>query len=345
MNRTICKNGHYYDADQYSVCPHCAVGMAPAKGNYFDMLSAQAQTAEPEPKKKSFLGFMKKENGGDDPKKRRGLARPDDNDPVTSHLNGTGDIYTVHLEEGGGSAGPLNGSEVTMHVEDPSELDGSQLTQHTDEEELMNQALEAAKAREAEEIRAAEARRAEEERRIEEERRAAEERRLAEAQRREVIVEEKQPVKQAASNYSSLQSDLVRAADARKNHADEGKTVGYYSTATEPPVGYLVCTKGEDFGKGFLLKAGNNTVGRSQSMDVAIVDTSVSREKQAYIMYEPKKREFFIRPGEGSALCYHNDQLLMMPEKLEAYDKITIGNTDFLLIPVCCEKFSWDDVQ
>ncbi len=143
---------------------------------------------------------------------------------------------------------------------------------------------------------------------------------------------------------NSLQSALFQAADARKSPSDEGKTVGFFSTSTEPPVGYLICTKGDDFGRGFLLKSGNNTIGRSQFMDVVIMDPKVSREKQAFVMYEPRKREFYVKPGEGSGLCYYNDELVLGPTKIKQFDKIAIGDTELMLIQVCGENFSWDEL-
>lgn len=127
---------------------------------------------------------------------------------------------------------------------------------------------------------------------------------------------------------------------------NEGETIGFFSAGLdkEPPVGYLICIAGEDYGTGFPLKSGNNTIGRSGSMDVVVLDVKVSREKQAYIVYEPHKREFFLKPGDSSGLCYLNDELLLEPKKLQAYDEILLGDTKLMLIPICGEKFSWKEM-
>lgn len=127
--------------------------------------------------------------------------------------------------------------------------------------------------------------------------------------------------------------------------ADVEKTVGYFFNGkTEPPTGYLICTAGEDYGTGFLLKTGNNTIGRSASMDVVVMDPKVSREKQAFVIYEPLRREFYIRPGEGTGLCYLNQELVLEPTKMKAFDRIQLGDTKLMLIPVCCKEFSWDEI-
>lgn len=161
-----------------------------------------------------------------------------------------------------------------------------------------------------------------------------------EAQAKNIQTPSSAPVQ---DNRSSLQEGLTQATRPVEN-LDDGKTVGYFHTSgqEEPPVGYLICTAGDDYGKGFLLKSGNNNVGRASSMDVIIMDAKVSREKQLSVIYEPHKREFFVKPGDGSSLSYYNDELLLGVQKLQGYDVLTIGDTKLMLVPVCSEKFSWD---
>lgn len=156
---------------------------------------------------------------------------------------------------------------------------------------------------------------------------------------------EQQSQKSQESVSQSLRAAFAASAQTGEK-VDEGKTVGYFSTGkTDPPVGYLICTAGEDYGMGFPLKTGNNSIGRSVSMDVVIMDEKVSREKQAFVMYEPLKREFYMKPGEGTGLCYLNGELVLGPIKMKAFDQIMLGDTKLMLIPVCCEKFSWEEVK
>lgn len=73
--------------------------------------------------------------------------------------------------------------------------------------------------------------------------------------------------------------------------ADDEVTVAYYSNTiqTNPVVGWLVCTKGAGFGESHSLKSGRNFVGRDSSMDVVLSgDKSISRNKHAIIVYDPK---------------------------------------------------------
>ncbi len=127
------------------------------------------------------------------------------------------------------------------------------------------------------------------------------------------------------------------------------KTVAFYNfeTDSEPVVGWLVATNTIEKGNSFELKCGKNTVGRSgngQLVDVSLDhDASVSRGTQVIVIYEPKKRKFLLQNANGSSLVYLNDDLLMSFNELSAYDRITIGETELLFIPLCSDRFSWDD--
>ena len=79
-------------------------------------------------------------------------------------------------------------------------------------------------------------------------------------------------------------------------------------------------------------------------MDVPLAkELSVSRDKHAVVIYEPKKRVFYIHAGDGNGLTYVNDDLLMMPMQITDFDQIQLGNGIFLLRTFCCDRFSWDD--
>lgn len=131
-------------------------------------------------------------------------------------------------------------------------------------------------------------------------------------------------------------------------YEDDSVTQRFYPNdmKTEPVVGWLVCISGENAGEDFALKSGRNFIGRSASMDVVLAgDKSVSREKHAILLYEPRKREFLAQPGDSRELFYVNDEVVLNTEKLKAYDKLLIGNTELLFIPFCGEKFAWEDVE
>ncbi len=139
-------------------------------------------------------------------------------------------------------------------------------------------------------------------------------------------------------------AQAVAAAKAKPT-TDDGRTVAYYQFAdAEPVVGWLIGLSGFYFGESFNLKAGHNFIGRSLSMDVALVEEkSVSREYHANIIFDPKSRRFFIQPGRGNGLTYLNDELLLSPAELHIYNKIQLGDHSYIFMPFCGKNFSWDD--
>lgn len=113
-----------------------------------------------------------------------------------------------------------------------------------------------------------------------------------------------------------------------------------------PTVGWLVCIKGPSFGKTYPIRENKNFIGRAATMDIMIEgDNSVSREKHGIITYVPKQRIFLAMPGESRELFYVNDKVVLENMELNPNDKIEIGKSLFLFVPLCGEKFSWDDVQ
>lgn len=128
------------------------------------------------------------------------------------------------------------------------------------------------------------------------------------------------------------------------------KTVGVYDDLgaedIEPVVGWLVAISGDHLGQDFKLKTGRNFIGRSAEMDVALEkDNSISREKHAIILYEPKSNMFLVQPGDAKQLFYLNEKVVLEATKIAAYDVLSLGETNLLFIPCCSAKFNWDSVK
>ncbi|MGM9590378.1 MAG: hypothetical protein ACI3V0_09440 [Faecousia sp.] len=112
-------------------------------------------------------------------------------------------------------------------------------------------------------------------------------------------------------------------------------------------VGWLVCTKGENIGKDYRLHVGWNYIGRGDllhddRLDIDLNDQKVSRN-MAKISYDPISRTFGVAPSEGAkSLCYLNGKPLRGDRDFEAYDRLMVGDTELMLIPLCGEKFAWE---
>ncbi len=128
---------------------------------------------------------------------------------------------------------------------------------------------------------------------------------------------------------------------------DGAKTMGYFGELkNEPVVGWLVSIEGSTFGMDFKLKTGRNFIGRAPDMDVSLEgDPSISREKHAIILYEPRGNVFLVQPGDAKELFYLNDKVVLGATEINAYDVLSLGNTKLLFIPCCSDKFNWDSVK
>ena len=115
------------------------------------------------------------------------------------------------------------------------------------------------------------------------------------------------------------------------------------STGIDPVVGWLVSVEGPDKGRDYRIRTERNFIGRKDNNDIVIKgDDSISREKHAIISFNPRKRSFRLAPGDSRGLIYHNDEEVLTPLELHAYDVLEIGKTKLMFIPFCGEKFSWD---
>ena len=112
----------------------------------------------------------------------------------------------------------------------------------------------------------------------------------------------------------------------------------------DPVVGWLVCVEGNDIGKDFRLHSGNNTVGRSDEMNVCLQgDPSVSRYHFS-VTYDHLGNRYFINSNsESRELVYVNDYPVVAGAvKLKRGDKIRVANTVLIFVPFDSEDFQWE---
>ena len=91
---------------------------------------------------------------------------------------------------------------------------------------------------------------------------------------------------------------------------------------------------------------GKNFVGRGDDMDIQILgDNEINRRNHTIIVYDAKKMNTVILPGDAAGLAYLNDEAVYVPTELKPYDTISLGKSRFLFAPLCGQNFSWDDVK
>ncbi len=113
----------------------------------------------------------------------------------------------------------------------------------------------------------------------------------------------------------------------------------------DPVVGWLVVLAGPGRGNARRLGYGQNSLGRDKGERVSLDfgDGSISRSKHAFVLYEPRKRQYFIRPGDGANLTYLNGELLADSRPLTSADTIEMGATKLKFVPLCGPEFDWED--
>ncbi|MDR9856612.1 MULTISPECIES: FHA domain-containing protein [unclassified Paenibacillus] len=139
----------------------------------------------------------------------------------------------------------------------------------------------------------------------------------------------------------------ARSETARPQAADmDEKTMPYLgeTTGIQPVTGWLVCVEGPQMGQDYRIMAEKNFIGRAEEMHIRIIgDNGVSRRNHAVIVYDPKKRNFYLLPGDASGLAYHNNEAVYSPVELNAYDLIQLGRSKFVFVPLCGPHFEWDN--
>ena len=112
-----------------------------------------------------------------------------------------------------------------------------------------------------------------------------------------------------------------------------------------PATGWLVCIKGKTKGTDYRLYEGYSYVGRDPAKNqVAIPDDHISSVPSARILYDTDSRRFFINECNGARNPgYLNEQLFDGRVELKAYDIIRLGNTKLLFVPLCTDKFAWEE--
>lgn len=167
--------------------------------------------------------------------------------------------------------------------------------------------------------------------------------------------EETVPVEEEKEEESeeSLADIIKKASQTVSVDDDDDKTVPFYARKDDTGhydrgyvVGWLVGVKGAPMGKSYEIFAGKNTIGRGPDSDIQITgDRSIARVKHAIVIFDPKSQEFIAMPGESRELYYVNGDLLLSPRKLSNNDRLSLGESELMLMELCGENFSWEEEE
>ncbi len=176
-----------------------------------------------------------------------------------------------------------------------------------------------------------------------------------------IISEEKHTAKEqidAKEEYTAQ-----KQADAKEKHmaqkqidAKEEHTAQKQADAIDAPaaelfdqnrqkacctVGWLVCTKGRDYGKDFSLHAGFNRIGRDAAeCDIILKDECISEAEHCAVFYDERKNVFYLFPN-ADYISYIDGQPAANIREIKSRQTIRIGDTCLEFAAFCEGDKSW----
>ena len=130
----------------------------------------------------------------------------------------------------------------------------------------------------------------------------------------------------------AMPTDMPSAAQRMVNHEN-------------PPVGFLVIIEGPGRGYTAPLTAGTNTIGRAENLHICLDfgDEEMSADQHASIVYDSEKRGFYLDNASKEAPTFIGEQAVgARRRKLKHRDRLKMGATTLLFLPVCNDGFDWD---
>lgn len=109
--------------------------------------------------------------------------------------------------------------------------------------------------------------------------------------------------------------------------------------------GWLTCIDGNMLGESFSLREGENYIGRSANMDVALLqETTVSRDNHCIIEFDCTQNSFHLTITNQEKTVLLNKKEIHTSTQLKHHDVITLGDCSLLFIPLCDNHFQWSDI-
>lgn len=118
----------------------------------------------------------------------------------------------------------------------------------------------------------------------------------------------------------------------------------YQKKVLAKTVGWLVCIDGVMRGESFVLREGDNCIGRADHMDVPLTcEPTVSRNRHVIITYDQVRNSFLLHSPENMDRVLWNDKSMKKPMTLKNHDVITLGDCSLLFVALCDAGFRWKE--
>ena len=144
-----------------------------------------------------------------------------------------------------------------------------------------------------------------------------------------------EPGKPEGSNKPEILEKFSGGSSPEKENDTNGGAQRYIS-------GWLVCVKGDHYGKSFDIYEGENTIGRGADADICLTeDRYVSDKIQTVITYDQQENAFFAGPGNAREVFYVNDKIVLKKTEIFDGDIVEIGRTELIFKALCGAEFCW----
>ena len=121
--------------------------------------------------------------------------------------------------------------------------------------------------------------------------------------------------------YCNIETATQEKKETEKSEIDIEEEL--FKDDIKPVCGWIVCISGPRQGKDYKIISGKNFIGRADDMDIQILgDNEISRRNHAVIVFDPKKKETVLLPGDSNGLAYLNENAVDLPTSLNPYYKI-----------------------
>lgn len=146
--------------------------------------------------------------------------------------------------------------------------------------------------------------------------------------------------------YSGHASSGMQSSPVFSKGDDDGRTIAvvHQDMGIDPVVGWLVCVSGKEKGRDYRIHSDNNYIGRSEKMDICVRgDETISRENHAVVSYDTIDKIYYFSPGDGRNIVRHNGKAIFQTVELNAYDRVIVGKTELIFMPLCGKDFEWSN--
>lgn len=110
-----------------------------------------------------------------------------------------------------------------------------------------------------------------------------------------------------------------------------------------PTVGWLVCTREPRRGLDFPLHAGYNYIGSDPASDIFLPwEQSLGAESGGVLCYDEELRVFSFGPQGRAMPVRVGGKMIMDAVVIHPGDRLTVGGTPMLFVPLCGPDFSWE---